>query len=90
MFKFGTTSRKRMQGVDPLLIECAERALALSKYDMTIPWMGGIRTAEEQNAIFKDGNSKCDGYEKKSYHQSDFYPGTDQKAKTYGNQGIVF
>ena len=70
MYKFGTTSKKRMQGVDPLLLECAERALALSKFDMSIPWMGGLRTAEEQNAIFKDGNSKFDGYEKKSYHQS--------------------
>jgi peptidoglycan L-alanyl-D-glutamate endopeptidase CwlK len=32
--------------------------------------MGGVRTAEDQNAIFKEGNSKCDGYKKESYHQS--------------------
>jgi hypothetical protein len=31
--------------------------------------MGGVRTPEEQNAIFKEGNSKCDGYEVLSYHQ---------------------
>jgi peptidoglycan L-alanyl-D-glutamate endopeptidase CwlK len=70
MFKFGKKSNERMEGVNPLLIECAERALAKSRYDMTIPWMGGLRTAEEQKSIFEEGNSKCDGYEKESYHQS--------------------
>lgn len=29
-----------------------------------------LRTAEEQNAAFRSGKSKCDGYIKKSYHQS--------------------
>ena len=28
-----------------------------------------IRTAEEQNKLFKDGKSKCDGYIKISFHQ---------------------
>lgn len=27
------------------------------------------RTAEEQNRLFKEGRSKCDGYKKKSKHQ---------------------
>ena len=70
MYEFGTKSRERMRGVNPLLIECVDRALAQSKYDMTIPWMGGLRTAEDQKAIFDEGNSKCDGYDKKSYHQT--------------------
>ena len=59
-----------MEGVSPDLIKCAELALHNSKYDMTIPWMGGVRTVEQQRDIFLDGNSKCDGTNKKSYHQS--------------------
>jgi peptidoglycan LD-endopeptidase CwlK len=70
MFSWGNKSKERMEGVNPLLIECATRALAMSKHDMTIPGMGGVRTAEEQNAIFKEGNSQKDGFKKKSYHQS--------------------
>ena len=30
----------------------------------------GYRTAEEQNALYKKGRSKLDGYKKKSFHQS--------------------
>ncbi len=59
-----------MQGVNSLLIECTTRALFKSKYDMTIPYMGGRRTANEQNLIFKEGNSNCDGYKILSAHQS--------------------
>jgi peptidoglycan L-alanyl-D-glutamate endopeptidase CwlK len=44
--------------------------------DAGIPWMGGLRTAEEQNAIYKEGNSSCDGYKKKSNHQR-----TDENGK---------
>ena len=70
MFNWGKKSVKRYEGVNPLLIKCATLALAISKYDMTIPWMGGVRTAADQNELFKAGNSKADGYDKKSYHQS--------------------
>jgi len=70
MFEFGATSKKRAEGVNPLIFTCASRALAKSKYDMTIPWRGGKRTAEQQNGLFKDGNTKADGYDKLSYHQS--------------------
>ena len=70
MFKFGKASIRRMKGVNDLLVMVAQRALSMSTIDMTIPWMGGVRTAEEQNAIFKKGYSQRDGYTKKSYHQS--------------------
>jgi len=60
-----------MKGVNPQLIECANRSLEESSYDMTIPWMGGVREPEEQHAIFKEGNSKCDGYRLLSYHQKE-------------------
>ena len=69
-YRFGTKSLKRIEGVDDEIVECAKRALARSRYDMTIPWMGGLRTAEEQRDIFDEGHSKCDGYEVKSHHQS--------------------
>lgn len=68
-FKFGRSSLRRIKGVNPNLVKCAIRTLAKSRYDMTIPWMGGVRTPEEQNKIFQDGNSKCDGYNILSYHQ---------------------
>lgn len=74
-YTFGERSNQRREGVNPLLIECSDRALSESRYDMTIPWMGGVRTAEEQNEIFKAGNSKCDGYDKLSYHQPEASPG---------------
>lgn len=58
-----------MEGVNPHLIECAENTILESKFDLTIPWMGGVRTPKNQNDIFLEGNSKCDGYEVLSYHQ---------------------
>lgn len=70
MFKWGNKSIEKMSGVNVLLVECATRALRKSDHDMTIPWRGGVRTAEQQKEIFEEGNSKCDGYDKKSYHQS--------------------
>ena len=70
MYKLGEKSKLSVKGVDQLLIECVERALVKSKYDMTIPWMGGLRTTEEQQAIFSEGHSKCDGVKVTSYHQT--------------------
>lgn len=71
-YKFGTRSKERMKGVNDVLIECATRALAISKHDMTIPGTGGLRTPEQQNELFQKGYSQMDGYTKRSYHQSGF------------------
>lgn len=68
-FYWGDLSIARMDRVYPYLVECATLTLKNSKYDLTIPWMGGVRTAEQQNKLFQDGNSKCDGYNDLSYHQ---------------------
>ena len=68
-YKWGTRSKRRMEGVNPYLIECAEMTIAESKYDLTIPWHGGVRTPEEQNEAFRDKASKCDGFKVLSYHQ---------------------
>ena len=59
-----------MEGVNPVLLEFSNRLLKASKYDLTIPQSGGVRTAKEQNEIFLKGFSTLDGYNKKSYHQS--------------------
>ena len=70
MFRFGNRSVDRMEGVNDLLVKCAIKALSKSSYDMTIPWMGGVRTALEQKDLFDAGNSKADGFDKRSFHQS--------------------
>lgn len=69
-FRWGSTSKRRMEGVNPLLVEFANRLLHESPWDLSIPWRGGVRTAEQQKEIFDRGASKADGYNKKSYHQS--------------------
>jgi len=68
-YAWGKTSKRRMEGVNPYLIECAEMTISQSIYDLTIPWRGGTRSAKEQNEAFKDKASKCDGYKILSYHQ---------------------
>ena len=71
MFKLSKTSKERLQGVDPRIIEIIDLALTITKIDFGIPEFGGIRTAEEQKRLFDRGMStKCDGYENKSYHQT--------------------
>lgn len=69
-YKWGNRSKKRLQGVSEILVECLTRALSISKYDMTIPSYGGKRTADQQNKLYKKGASQKDGYEKQSYHQT--------------------
>jgi peptidoglycan L-alanyl-D-glutamate endopeptidase CwlK len=70
-FKFGSQSKRFASGIDSQLWECAQRALSKStKGDYKVAWRGGLRTADEQNAIFNEGNSLLDGYDKKSYHQT--------------------
>jgi len=69
-FKLGARSIERAKGVNQLLLDCVNRSLMISKYDMTVPQFGGVRTADEQNELFKKGVSKADGINKLSYHQS--------------------
>ena len=70
-FSFGKTSNRRLKNVNEILVMTAELALRFSDVvDMTIPWRGGLRTAEQQKELFEAGNTRCDGYVKKSYHQS--------------------
>ena len=70
MFYLGESSKRRTVGISEVLMLVIGRFLEISPIDITIPWMGGRRSAEEQNAIFKRGYSQRDGFTKLSYHQS--------------------
>ena len=70
MYYLGQRSVNNMDGVSPYLQMTAIRAISISPVDFTILETGGKRTASMQYNIFKEGNSKCDGYKKLSYHQS--------------------
>ena len=76
-FTLSEKSKSNMAGIDSRLIRVVEYAITITKIDFGIPQNGGIRTAEQQNLLFKQGASKCDGYDKKSEHQNgkavDFY-----------------
>lgn len=72
MFLFSKKSLDVIKTVDGRLQALIHVVLAHSKYDFGVPSTGGIRTAKEQNALYKKGWSKLDGYNKKSYHQSGY------------------
>jgi len=69
-FAFSRKSLIRADGVDKDLLKIAMKAISYSPVDMTITWRGGLRTAEQQKELFDAGNTRCDGYVKRSYHQS--------------------
>lgn len=69
-YAFGNSSINRTKGVNKILVMVATMSLAYSPVDMSIPWMGGNRSAKDQKKLFDAGNSRCDGTIKKSYHQS--------------------
>lgn len=69
-FKLSERSLKRLEGIEPVLIEIVKEAIKESPFDFGIPMFGGLRTAEEQNGLFMKKVSKCDGFNKKSYHQT--------------------
>ncbi len=68
-YKLSNSSNRRLKGVSPNLIEVVKLALKRTPIDFGIAWMGGLRTAEDQNKLFKEDRSTKDGYEKKSKHQ---------------------
>lgn len=70
MFYLGKTSKRRATGVNEIIMLTIGRFLEISPIDITITWMGGKRTAKQQNAIFLNGYSQRDGYARTSYHQS--------------------
>tara|TARA_R110000850_G_scaffold107547_1_gene219275 strand:+ start:241 stop:630 length:390 start_codon:yes stop_codon:yes gene_type:complete len=83
-FKFGQNSLNNRAGVDLRLLEISDRAIQISIIDFGIPGSGGVRTTEDQAALFTAGKSKADGRTHKSYHQTgralDVYAYVDGKA----------
>ena len=74
-FNWGQNSLNRMKGVDERLVRVLFRAIRIASrkmdgVDLSIPQLGGLRTADQQNKLFENKLSRCDGYEIKSYHQS--------------------
>jgi len=84
MFELGKNSVTNMAGIDSRLMDIVEVAIKLSNIDFGIPSSGGLRTTEDQAALFTAGKSKCDGRTNKSYHQTgkavDVYAYVDGKA----------
>jgi peptidoglycan L-alanyl-D-glutamate endopeptidase CwlK len=84
MYHLSNRSKKNSEGVDQRLIEIRDLAIHITVVDFGIPGSGGLRTAEEQRALFVAMKSKCDGYDKLSRHQSgkalDFYAYVDGHA----------
>jgi len=83
-YKLSKRSRDRLEGIHVVLIDIIEAAITDSPFDFGIPQMGGLRTAEDQAMLYSKGVSQCDGYVKKSYHQTgrafDIYAYVDGKA----------
>ncbi len=70
MYKLSQRSISRLSETDPRIREIVFEAINSSPIDFGIPEYGGRRSPTEQNTLFKNGKSKCDGYEKLSRHQS--------------------
>ena len=66
-YSLGTNSRRELEGVHPALVSVVERAIVLTEQDFTV--FDGIRTAADQNALYKRGASQRDGYERIGKHQ---------------------
>ncbi len=84
MYRFSKSSAARLATCHEDLVNIFHNAILDSPLDYGIPQYGGMRTAEEQSQLFIDNKSKCDGFIKKSYHQTglavDIYAYVDGKA----------
>ena len=84
IYRLSERSKSNRDGVDPRLIEISDLAIQITPIDFGVPKDGGLRAALEQRELFNDGKSLCDGYKKKSKHQSgmamDFFAYVNGKA----------
>jgi len=69
-FRLSKRSLNRLDCVNPLLIAIVVESIKTSPIDFGIPQYGGIRTAIEQNELYRKRKSQLDGFRKKSYHQT--------------------
>lgn len=66
-YSLGTKSRAELIGVHPDLVRVVERAIKLTEQDFTV--FDGIRTAADQNALYRRGASQIDGLREIGKHQ---------------------
>jgi len=65
MYNFGKKSRERLDTCHPDIIKIMEEVIKF--YDFSV--IEGIRSAERQQKLFKEGKSQLDGINKMSRHQ---------------------
>ena len=66
MFHFSTKSKNILNSVNPKLQKLFNEVIKY--YDISI--ISGFRTVEEQQELFKQNRSRCDGINKISKHQT--------------------
>lgn len=67
MYKFGAKSQEKLNGVNPDLVRVCQRALDFGVMDFSV--IEGMRTAERQKELYREGKSQLDGITKLSKHQ---------------------
>jgi hypothetical protein len=70
MYKLSKRSAKHLSGVHTSLIDVVKLALEITNIDFGIPNTGGLRTVEQQQELYRQEKSQCDGVIKKSNHQT--------------------
>lgn len=68
-FSLSMLSYSRLRGVDRKLIALVELAIQRTPIDFGIAYMGGRRTDEQQNMLYREERSQKDGYNTVSKHQ---------------------
>lgn len=66
-YTLGSKSRANLLGVNPGVVSVVEKAIAITEQDFTV--FDGLRTAQQQNRLFRRGASKMDGYRRVGKHQ---------------------
>ena len=66
-FKFSQRSLDNLKGIHPNMIRLMTEAIKTAPIDFVIT--EGVRTAQRQQELYKQGKSKCDGIKIKSKHQ---------------------
>lgn len=64
MYNLSSRSRKRIEGLDPVLIKILEMAIKDSPFDFGIPKDGGLRTDKRQKELYAKGRTTKDLEEK--------------------------